>query len=70
MSSTFLDADELIELTGRKMKSKQIEALRKCGLAFIVNAVGRPVVARSAIEGRAAAPAAQKTKPVPRLFRH
>jgi hypothetical protein len=48
----FLTADELVELTGRKIKSKQIEALRRMGLAFHVNAVGKPVVAAAAIEGR------------------
>lgn len=48
----FLTAEELAELTGRKIKSKQIEALRRMGLPFHVNAVGKPVVPASAIEGR------------------
>jgi hypothetical protein len=48
----FLTADELAELTGRKIKSKQIEALRRMGLPFHVNAVGKPVVPSSVIEGR------------------
>lgn len=48
----FLTADELAELTGRKIKSKQIEALRRMGLPFHVNAVGKPVVSAAAIEGR------------------
>jgi hypothetical protein len=52
MSATFLDESEIAEFTGRKIKSKQIEALRKMGLPFFVNAVGKPVVTRSAIEGR------------------
>ncbi|WP_194720778.1 DUF4224 domain-containing protein [Noviherbaspirillum malthae] len=52
MSATFLDENELAEFTGRKFKSKQIEALRKMGIAFFVNAVGKPVVTRSAIEGK------------------
>lgn len=47
----FLNLEQLIELTGRKLKSKQIEALRRMGVPFRVNAVGRPVVAVSAIEG-------------------
>lgn len=47
----FLNLDELAELTGRKLKSKQIEALRRMGVPFRVNAVGRPVVASAAIEG-------------------
>lgn len=56
MSAVFLDGAEVAELTGRKIKSKQIEALRKMGLPFFVNACGKPVVSRSAIEGKAAAP--------------
>jgi hypothetical protein len=62
MSATFLDSAEIAQLTGRKIKSKQIDALRKTGLPFFVNATGHPVVARSAIESRtpAAAPAKKK----------
>jgi hypothetical protein len=52
MSATFLDSNEIIELTGRKIKSKQIEALRRLGLPFFVNACGKPVVSRTAIDGR------------------
>lgn len=51
MSATFLDDDETAELTGRKAKSKQIEALRKMGIPFFVNATGHAVVCRSAVEG-------------------
>ncbi|WP_244144447.1 DUF4224 domain-containing protein [Paraburkholderia tropica] len=43
---------ELVVLTGRKVKSKQVESLRRMGVPFFVNACGRAVVARSAIEGR------------------
>jgi hypothetical protein len=52
MADMFLNQEELTTLTGRKIKSKQIEALRRMGLPFHVNAVGKPVVARVAIEGR------------------
>lgn len=52
MTSMFLERDELAKLTGRKMKSKQIEALRLMGIVFFVNACGHPIVARSTIEGR------------------
>lgn len=55
--STFLSADELVALTGRKRKGHQIEALRQQGIPFYVNAVGRPVVVRTVLTG--AAPAAQ-----------
>ncbi|MGS1002649.1 DUF4224 domain-containing protein [Burkholderia glumae] len=48
----FLSPLELAVLTGRKVKSKQVEALRRMGLPFFINACGRAVVARSAIEGR------------------
>ena len=47
----FLNDDELVKLTGRKMKARQIEALRSMGLPFFINAIGQPVVARSVIEG-------------------
>ena len=53
----FLTADDLVELTGRRIKSKQIEALRRMGLPFHVNAVGKPVVPAAAIEGRKPPPA-------------
>ena len=49
MSETFLTKEELATLTGRKTKSKQIEALRKMALPFWVNALNAPIVPRSAI---------------------
>jgi hypothetical protein len=52
MAATFLSIDELIVLTGRKVKSKQVESLRRMGLPFFVNASGRPVVPRTAVEGK------------------
>lgn len=52
MTDMFLSQAELTTLTGRKTKSKQIEALRKMSVVFFVNAAGRPVVAKSAIEGQ------------------
>lgn len=48
----FLDADDLVVLTGRPQKSQQIKALRKMAIPFYVNAVGKPVVARAVLEGR------------------
>lgn len=53
---TFLTADAVVRLTGRRRKSKQIEALRTMGLPFWVNAIGEPVIAVAAVEGRKAAP--------------
>ncbi len=55
----FLTEEELVKLTGRRMKSHQINALRTMGVPFRVNASGHPVVTRSSIEGR-------KEEPVPR----
>lgn len=65
--SAFLDSDEICELTGRRIKSKQIEALKQMGLPFFVNALGRPVVSRSAIDGLKAEK--QDKKWVPRALR-
>lgn len=49
----FLNKDEMARLTGRKFKSKQIEALRAMGISFFINAIGEPIVARAVIEGTA-----------------
>lgn len=48
----FLSREELVKLTGRKVKAKQIHALRSMGVPFFVNALGQPVVTRVAVEGR------------------
>jgi hypothetical protein len=64
-STLFLDEAELAQLTGRKLKSRQIEWLRQNGIAFRVNATGHPVVTGAAVEGRelaAAAPAAEPAR--------
>lgn len=66
MSNMFLTQDELVILTGRKLKSKQIEALSRMGLPFHVNAVGKPVIARVVIEGRQAD--VPPPKPVARIL--
>lgn len=70
MSDMFLTKDEIAALTGRKIKSKQIEALRRMGLPFWVNANNAPVVARAAIEGRREAEDASKStwKPAARII--
>ena len=69
MSDMFLNKDEIAVLTGRKTKSKQIDALRHMGLPFWVNANNAPVVARAAIEGRRQAEEEPKStwKPVARI---
>jgi hypothetical protein len=56
MSSTgFLDDSDLRRLTGRALKSRQIQWLRTEGIPFRINATGHPVVTWAAVEGRQAA---------------
>lgn len=62
---TFLTSDDVATLTGRKIKSLQVEALRHMGIPFFVNAIGYPVVARSAVEGKAAPVPQEKSAWVP-----
>lgn len=69
MSDTFLSKEDVATLTGAKIKSKQIAQLRKMGLPFWVNALGVPVVPRSAIEGRPSKAQVAAPKVVPNLFR-
>lgn len=54
----FLDDADMVRLTGRAMKSRQIAWLRAEGIPFRVNATGHPVVTWAAVEGRPA-PAAE-----------
>lgn len=69
MSDMFLTKDEIATLTGRKTKSKQIEALRKMALPFWVKASDAPVVPRSAIEGRRVQPEPEKLPWIQPRFR-
>lgn len=48
----FLNEQQMIKLTGRRIKSKQIEWLRVEGIPFRVNATGHPVVTQQAVEGK------------------
>lgn len=52
MSDMFLTPEEIAILTGRKVRRLQVEALRKMGIPFWVNAINAPIVARATIEGR------------------
>lgn len=64
--STFLTPDDVAVLTGRKSKSRQVEALRKMGVPFFINSTGHPIVTKSAVEGggaKGAAPPAKKWSP-------
>ncbi|PSJ15975.1 DUF4224 domain-containing protein [Nitrosomonas supralitoralis] len=49
--SIFLDDDDVARLAGTKIKSRQVAQLRIMGILFYINAAGRPVVPRSAVEG-------------------
>jgi hypothetical protein len=58
MSETFLTAEEVGELTGilagrrgKRREELQAEWLRSVGIPFWVNARGRPIIPRTAIEG-------------------
>ena len=58
----FLSDEELVRLTGRPQKSKQIEWLRNHGWRFAVKATGHPLVAiseaqRHLVGGSSRAPA-------------
>lgn len=64
-SEVFLSPEDVAILTGVKLKTKQIEQLRKMGLAFWVNARGIPVVARASVEGRRDVPPPKKTWEMP-----
>jgi hypothetical protein len=64
----FLTELEVATLSGRKRKSAQIDALRRMGVAFFVNGAGRPVVTRTAVDGRAdAKPEFGRAEWVPRV---
>ena len=67
--STFLTPEEIAVLSGRKSKSRQIEALRAMGIPFFVNGIGHAIVARSAVEGgKVSAAPAPKPKWVPKVL--
>lgn len=51
MSETFLSREEIVELTGAKLKAGQIRVLQQNGLRHYLNAAGWPVVPRSALDG-------------------
>ena len=60
----FLTADELRQLTGLKRKGDQARFLRGQGYAVELDANGRPLVLRSAVEARmGAVPVAKQAEP-------
>lgn len=50
--SIFLDPDDVVTLTGEKRKAHQVQALRVMEIAFFVNPPGKPIVTKSALEGK------------------
>ena len=59
----FLTADELHTLTGKSRAAAQIGALKSMRIAHVVNACGKPVVTRAAVEGRNDPPIALQWQP-------
>ena len=59
-TALFIEPEELRVLTGRKLKSKQIQWLRGEGIPFRINALGHPVVTRSTVENRKPEPASRQ----------
>ena len=62
-AALFLNPDELALLTGFHRKGRQVEQLRRMGIAFYVNGCGRAVVARATIEGSAAGTSPRRWTP-------
>ena len=59
----FLTRDELFELTGYRIASKQVKQLKAQRIPFYVNRAGHPKVAKAIIEGQRGAPAQPTPKP-------
>jgi hypothetical protein len=56
MTSTFLTKEEVRVLTGRAYRTKQVAALARRGIPFTLDDFDRPIVPRSAIEGKGEPP--------------
>lgn len=59
----FLEDPDLVRLTGRRWKSKQIAWLRAEGIPFHVTATGHPAVTWAAVEGRQQPAPAEQPQP-------
>jgi len=57
----FLSDAELRELTSYAHRAKQVAELRRMGIAFHVNAAGRPIVAKAVFEAGKTSPQPAKT---------
>lgn len=63
MTSPWLTAEELKELTGRKRWSAQARALARMGIPFQPSAQGRPLVERSRVLTEQTAPKTRRAEP-------
>lgn len=63
MSDTWLTPDEVQELTARHKWSAQCRALVRMGVPFRINAVGRPLVERTAVVSTPPEPAKRRPGP-------
>jgi hypothetical protein len=57
----FLTDEELVELTGWKIRKRQVEHLRKLGIPFFTIRHGEPRVTRASVEGRKESAETRKT---------
>lgn len=48
--SLFLNAEELIELTGKQRRASQIAALRQMGIKHSIRPDGKPLVSRAHVD--------------------
>lgn len=60
MEPMFLSHDEVAELTGARLKARQIQVLKQNGIRHTIKASGWPCVARAAVLG---SQATQNEKP-------
>lgn len=65
MASLFLTVEEIVALSGRRVPIQQIEALTAMGVHFLINALGRVVLTRAAVEGARSARALSPSTPSP-----
>lgn len=67
--SEFMEPEDIVKLTGRTQRAMQIRALKKMGVAFFVNDIGRPVVLWDVVKGKQNANVAPAKKPwVPKVL--
>lgn len=63
----FLSPDEMHSLTGRRHADAQAAALHRMGLRYVLDADGRPKVARAAVEALLSVKTTVKKHSAPRL---